>query len=657
MVGAAALAVVSAGSASAQTSDAPVATAPATGAPQASPTFGAPAAVAPTGANPGGNEVQEVVVTGSRIRQPNLTATSPLTTVNRAEFQLEGTTRVEDLLNNLPQVTASQTSGVSNGATGTATIDLRNLGDQRTLTLIDGRRLVPGDPTDPVGDVNIIPAALVERVDLVTGGASAIYGADAVAGVVNFILQKNFQGVRFDATGEGFLHDNHNPYAEGLEQRAGFPAPSGTFIGGADADVNLTVGVNTPDEKGNVTAYAGYRHIDAVTQANYDYSACSLAEQGRGLKCSGSGTSFSARLDPQTGAAAGDDLFLDTKSGALRNFNSSTDEFNFAPYNYYQRPDTRYTAGAFAHYEVDPKLDFYLQFQFMDDQTDAQIAPSGLFGQTFNISCNNPLLTAAEVTQLCAPGDKNEAINILRRNVEGGGRVDERRHDDFRIVVGGRGDLDANWHYDVYGQYGQSVLSEEYINDVSLSRAQVALNDCRGIGSITTLQGCSPYNIFQPNSVTPAALNYIETPGFENATLTEQVVDASITGQLGAYGLKSPFANDGLSIAAGTEYRREYLNFQTDTEFSSGDLAGQGGPTLSNQGSYDVYEIFGELRVPLVSDKPFVKDLSLDAAYRFFRLLHDRGHQHLFGGGELHARQRHPLPGQLQPRRPCAERE
>ena len=118
MVGAAALAVVSAGSASAQTSDAPVATAPATGAPQASPTFGAPAAVAPTGANPGGNEVQEVVVTGSRIRQPNLTATSPLTTVNRAEFQLEGTTRVEDLLNNLPQVTASQTSGVSNAPPG-----------------------------------------------------------------------------------------------------------------------------------------------------------------------------------------------------------------------------------------------------------------------------------------------------------------------------------------------------------------------------------------------------------------------------------------------------------------------------------------------------------------------------------------------------------
>ncbi|MHB8286457.1 MAG: TonB-dependent receptor plug domain-containing protein, partial [Caulobacteraceae bacterium] len=591
----------------------------------ASPSFGTPASAAPlvnADGQPSGG-VSEVVVTGSRIRQPNLTSTSPLTVVNQQEFKLSGATNVEDVLNTLPQVFASQSSGVSNGASGTATVNLRNLGDVRTLVLVDGRRVVPGDPSDIAVDLNFIPAALIERVDVVTGGASSIYGSDAVAGVVNFVMQHNFQGVRIDATGGGFEHDNSDSLAQSLTKADGYATPTGSVYGGLRADVTAIVGVNAPDDKGNVTAYLGYRSEAAVTQSPFDYGACTLGETTTSFACSGSGTAASARFLPQTGPnstatpAISNDLFVDPTTGAVRAYNASTDAFNYGPYNYYQRPDTRYTAGAFAHYQVAPQADFYADFMFMDDYTSAAIAPSGVFGQTFTLPCTDPLFTAAEKAALCNAGDTSTTVNITRRNVEGGAREDDRRHDEFRSTIGLRGDLNSTWHYDAYAQYSQSVLTEEYVNDVSLSRAQEALSGCTSGNTEQIVAGCVPWNIFTPGGVTQAAESYIETPGFEDATLTEQVVHAEMSGNLGDYGVKSPMASDGVGVAFGSEYRRETLNFTTDSEFSSGDLAGQGGPKIGNSGSFDVYELFGEVRIPLVSNKPFIKDLSLDTAYRF----------------------------------------
>src|SRR5579862_8586327 len=154
-------------------------------------------------------EVSEIVVTGTRIPSPNLTSIAPVTTVGNAEIKAQGVTRIEDITNSLPQVFAGQGSSISNGSTGAATVNLRGLGSSRTLVLVDNRRLMGGDPADPAADLNFIPAALVERVDVLTGGASATYGADAVAGVVNFIMLKNFEGVRLDAQYSGYQHSNH----------------------------------------------------------------------------------------------------------------------------------------------------------------------------------------------------------------------------------------------------------------------------------------------------------------------------------------------------------------------------------------------------------------------------------------------------------------
>ncbi|HUI62705.1 MAG TPA: TonB-dependent receptor plug domain-containing protein, partial [Steroidobacteraceae bacterium] len=297
--------------------------------------------------------VTEVVVTGSRIVEPGLQAISPVTTVTADTIKSTGVTRVEDLLNNLPQVMADQGSMASNGASGTATVDLRGLGPQRTLVLINGRRLMPGTPSNTptfaAPDLNNIPAALVERVDVLTGGASAVYGADATAGVVNFIMNDHFQGFRIDAEAAMNNHQQHNYYGQ-FPPESGFGSAPSTVNDGKTKDITFILGGNFADGKGNATAYLGYRRIDALTQAQRDFSRCTLQTTSAGPGCGGSSTSATGRFIPLNGAG---DFTVNTATGQFVPFQSPQDLFNYGALNYYQRPDERWTAGAFAHYNWD----------------------------------------------------------------------------------------------------------------------------------------------------------------------------------------------------------------------------------------------------------------------------------------------------------------
>src|SRR3954451_22304201 len=207
--------------------------------------------------------IQEVVVTGSRIAQPGLTSVSPVTAVSADTVKIEGVTRVEDLINNMPQAFADFGGNLSNGSTGTATVNLRNLGPQRTLVLVNSRRLMPGDPTQNgqgSPDLNQIPAALIERVEVLSGGASAVYGADAVAGVVNFIMNDKFEGVRLDAQYSLYQHNNDSSIADIVRAR-NFKLPDSNVADGATRDFTFVAGVNTEDGRGNATVYLGYRQL------------------------------------------------------------------------------------------------------------------------------------------------------------------------------------------------------------------------------------------------------------------------------------------------------------------------------------------------------------------------------------------------------------
>ena len=592
-------------------------------------------------AQTGSDEISEVVVTGTRIPSPNLESVSPVTAVSAAEIKATGVTRVEDMINSLPQAFAAQGAALSNGSTGTATVSLRGLGATRTQVLIDGRRLMPGTPNTTGGalaaDINFIPSALIERVDVLTGGASAVYGADAVGGVVNFIMAKNFEGVRVDAQYGIYQHDNGNDVAgvvQAAQNRAAnpqfFQLPKDNVRDGEMSQVTLVIGVNSPDGKGNVTAYAGYRHVEPILQGNRDFSSCTLnsGDTFAAAGCGGSGTAFPARVGSFVVDPAG-------PGNTFRTRNAVTDVYNFGPSNYYQRPDDRYVLGAFANYEINDWATAYADVMFMDDTSTYQIAPGGIFAGTFSINCANPLLSAQQkglLAATAASGGGTCATNpagtftgtVSRRNVEGGGRQGRTQHQQYRYVVGLRGDLNDNWNYDFAMQYGRVSFSQVQTGFYRTSAIQNALNVVSVNGTPTCVSkvngtdpACVPYNIFQLGRVTRDQLDYLETPSTQQGNLFERIVNFNIGGDLTDYGVKSPWANDGVGVSVGAEYRREQLDYAADYISSSGQLNGSGGASPPVNGSFDVYEVFGETRIPIVQDMAFAKNLTLELAFRY----------------------------------------
>ena len=597
--------------------------------------------------------LQEVVVTGSRIVQPGLKSISPVTAISAKEIASEGTTSVEDILNNLPQVMADQGSMASNGASGTATVNLRDLGPQRTLVLINGRRLMPGDPDNAAiragaADINNIPIALVERVDVLTGGASAVYGADAVAGVVNFVMNDHFQGFEINANASGNWHDQHSYFGQFAPAHGYGSAPSSTFDG-VSKDVSFIMGSNFADGKGNATAYVTYRRQAALLESARDFSRCTLS----GPSCSGSSTAANGRFFAagfSTSNPSAPAFFkppfktVDPATQQLVPW-TSADAFNYGALNYYQRPDERWNAGSFIHYNIDDNHQVYSEFMFMNDETDAQIAPSGAFigsGLGINpatgnpdgdwaVNCNNPYLSNQEATTLgCTPAQiastgvsaANE-VQVLfgRRNIEGGNRSDFLTHTSFRFVVGSQGQLTDSLSYNVYAQEGQTLRSEEYLNDVSknrLSEALLAVTD-PATGKIICSSGnvnCSPYNIWGGGAPSAASVAYFSVPGLLEGSTQERVYHADFTSDLTNYA-KLPSANSGLGLNFGVEYRQEFMTIKPDVEFMTADLAGQGSATLPLNAGYGVKEGFIEGRLPIIEDKPFAKEVSIDLGYRY----------------------------------------
>ena len=577
-----------------------------------------------------GGDVAEIVVTGTRIPSPNLTSVAPITTVGSADIKAQGVTRIEDITNSLPQVFAGQGSSITNGSNGTATVNLRDLGSSRTLVLIDGRRAQP-TPTD----LNFIPAALVERVDVLTGGASATYGADAISGVVNFMMLKNFEGVRLDAQYSGYQHDNNNSAGQAALTAAArtaiipsqYAIPGNTF-GGEGSQVSLIIGANAPDGKGNVTAYATYRQNNAILEANRDYSACTFSSSATGFNCAGSGTAYPARV----GSYLVDPTTFNTFRPRV-----ATDVFNYGPANYYMRPDERYSLGAFAHYEIAPWADAYMDTMFMQDNSTAQIASGGIFAATFSVNCANPFLTAQErglLNATAATGGGTCATNpngtfsgtVSRRLLpsEQTGRLTQYIHNDFRIVTGLKGDLGKNWNYDGYLQLGAVQVNNKQSGNFNTTRINQSLNAIIGPNGTPICNpagnpdaGCVPMNIFSAATISPAAINFLSIQSYNNTNISERVASLAFTGKLGDYGIKSAWANDGVGVAFGAEYRREHLDNSADFLSTNGLVNGNGGAAAPTNGSFDVYELFGEARIPLISDMPFAKDVSLELGYRF----------------------------------------
>src|ERR1700761_5513451 len=444
--------------------------------------------------------LEEVVVTGSRITSPNLTAISPITSGDAGYISATNLTRTEDILNNLPMVFAGQNSTVSNGATGTASVNLRGMGPNRTLVLVNGRRLGPGQGTGTnISDINEVPAALIERVDIFTGGASSVYGADAVAGVVNFVLNTHFEGVKIDTSYSYFQHQNNNDLAQAAVNAAGDALPDHSVNTGFGKTVSILMGSNFADNKGNATFYLTYDKAAAVLEAKYDYAACVLdATKAGTLACGGSG--FTARPGAggyfQAYGGNGKALFtntVDAKTGAFRPYNAAVDAYNFGPLNFYQRPNERWTGGSFLNYEINQHLTAYGEVMLARNTTDAQIAGSGDFETPTKIPCTDPLLTAQEATAICAAALSQNGVAggsanlyIGRRNIEGGGRVLDVTNNTIRAVVGLKGDIMDGLTFDVYAQREGTDTIFRNLNYFDAGRVANALNVITGPASLAS---------------------------------------------------------------------------------------------------------------------------------------------------------------------------
>ncbi|MFZ2507452.1 MAG: TonB-dependent receptor [Steroidobacteraceae bacterium] len=567
-------------------------------------------------------EMVEIVVTGTRIASPNATSSSPILALSTDTLRLQGMNDTGNLVDWLPQqiTTGADLSNNSNPLAqpgGITTVNLRGLGPQRTLVLVDGRRLGVGDPNtgnpNPSPDINQIPAALIERIDVVTGGASAVYGSDAIAGVVNFIMRRDFEGVQIDAQYGFSQHNQHNDYMQGLLDSTTIEEPENSTTDGYSKSVNLLVGGNFADGKGNATAYLSYLDADPVKLANRDFAACQL--QGNGTVCGGS--SNSNRIQPLAGgdfAVSGNTLI----PWSTANTTNPPPLFNSNAYMYgVLHQGERKQAGVLTRYDFNEHAEAYADFMITNDRAYTEIAPSGLFlGDVFTVHCNNTMLSDQQRTALGCPAvfgpDDTVDLFIGRRNIEGGPRQFLNEHTNYRGMVGLKGRIDDVWSYDAYGSYYYTTLYNTNSNYLSKMKSQSALDNC-----VDGRAGCVPWNIWAEGAVTQEATDYISTYGITNGTTSQQILSGSVTGDLGRYGWKLPTAADGVGVAFGVERRVDALEFLPDLVIGSGDLSGGSGEATTVDNSTHVTEGFVEFRVPLVQDHAGAQDLVFETGYRY----------------------------------------
>lgn len=540
--------------------------------------------------------VEEIVVTGSRIARPDLEASSPISVVSSEDFKMTGSTNAEELLRDLPQMVPAIGSNTNNGNPGVATLDMRNLGEERTLILVDGRRFVPYDSNGYV-DVNMIPSSLIDRVEIVTGGASAVYGSDAIAGVINFVLKNDFEGLEIEA----------------------YTARTGENDG-ARQDFSMTLGGNFADGKGNMVLNVGYTKGEAVYQGDRDYSRFSLSPGA--LSPLGSSTNAGGTIRSIAaggpGEPAGDYTFDD--SGNLVPYVGSRDSFNYNPFNLLQAPQEKWTATVLGRYEINDQAEFFSRFSFANSRVSTIIAHSGTFNFPFDVNyAANPFLNAQARSVLArndADGDGTVSVQIGRRTVELGTRDSIYENTAFQAVGGVRGRFGESWNWEAFAQKGRTARTQNYLNDINVDRTQQAIlaeRDASGnIVCTVTANNCVPANIFGAGNLSAAAGDFIRLDLQQNDT-TEQLVTGAFVG--GDLPFNSPMAATAPAIVIGAEYRSEDSDQRPDTSYAAGISPGFG-QSRPLQASLSTKEVYGELKAPLITDRTFVHNLSLEVGAR-----------------------------------------
>ncbi len=546
----------------------------------------------------GASEDNRIVVTGSRIQRRNVETAAPVAVVEAEEFQLSGTVNVENVINTLPQVVPGTTSFSNNPGNGTASLNLRGLGSTRTMLLVNGRRWMFFD-TNQVTDLNTIPNFLLESVDVVTGGASAVYGSDALAGVVNFRL-KEVEGVevggQYSITEEG---------------------------DGSRYQIHGAIGSDFADGRGNVTVFGEYFNREEIFQGDRTFSNFALG--GNPLQQLGSSLPPETRLTYQgdgdvTGTAfeANNNLAIFGSPGSLRAYETPGDLYNYAPVNYLQLPQERYLLGGIASYEVSSALEVYGELTYVNNRVDAELAPTPILVNTFldidSLVANGFIdaATEAQFRQLDASetGDSlNDGlvdVQIRRRLQEAGGRRNLDERNAFRIVAGARGEINEYLNYDAYYLFSRTRNSNIQEGNASVSRFTAAVNGT----------GDDQINIFGLNQLSDDDVDVFRIQAQNGDISTLEVVSAVLSGTFGDFALG---AAEPVGFAFGAEHRAVSSRFIPDEFLASGDVAGfnAGQPT---EGGYSVDELFAEVNIPYETESGMRVEVNGAARYSDYSL-------------------------------------
>ena len=546
-------------------------------------------------------EVEEVVVTGTRIARKDFSSISPIATIDRTEMTLSGAANIEDLLNALPQIVPAFNRTSNNPGNGVAQINLRGLGPKRTLVLLNGRRFVPTTLSGNEGfgggavDVNNIPSVLVERIEVVTGGASAVYGSDAVSGVVNFILRDDFEGAevnaQFDITdaGDGEVYD--------LSLALGH-----TFAGG----------------RGHAAVFYNYNKRTTVFQSDREFTDVFVDddfETGEIFEGGSSGTPATRIFFPGVidGVFAADGITFNP-DGTPRAFREPEDRFNFAPDNFLQTPLDRHAVGAFAHYDLSDNITAFVEFNFVHNDSDQELAPTPAFAFVA-VNVDNPVLTPETQTVFRDNFDDGSGLAFLflgRRMEEVGSRIVNNVRDLWRVVVGLKGEVFEDWSWEGYYSYSKVDQVEDLINDVSAARFQQALLVDAATGQcFDPTGGCVPLDIFGEGRISGDAADFIRFEPLRNPAFTkEQIASASMTGDL----IELPAGPVG--TAFGAEWRRDDAQQTADEALFTGDTLGFF-PFEPIKGGFEVWELFAEAVVPVLAGVPLAEYLGFEFGLRY----------------------------------------
>ena len=546
-----------------------------------------------------------VEVTGTRIKAPGTTSSSPISSIGVEEIKSAQPIAVEEFFKNLPAAVPAIGPATNNGTGGGATIDLRGLGSNRTLVLVNGRRMVPFNLSGSV-DTNSIPIALLDRVDLVTGGASAVYGADAVSGVVNFNLKKKFEGFdlssSFGSSGERDAKRNRT---------------------------DVTMGGSFADGRGNAVLSLGKTHADPLQQAARDYGKISTSSATGAFE--GSGTTVPARISViqgKTGTTAlAGNWVINPTTGTLTPY-TAANSFNFNPVNYYVTGLDRTQATALANFKINSNFEAYAEMFSTGSKVSSTLAESGSFLNVYNVPIGNPFLPEPARQQICARQGITAAncvvgnttlvpMTIGRRFVEMGPRFNDFDNKTLQTTLGLRGDLPYDWTYDAYWSRGNADQTQIRRNWGSFSKLGQALNAVSTTACVNPANGCVPLNIFgAAGSITPAMINFVNLSAILMQSVEQNVLSASASGDLGKL-IVSPLAKSPINMAFGAEKRKMTAANRSDAAAQiQGEVLGAGAPLPDRSGSFTMSELFVESSVPLIKDLPFAKAVNLELGYR-----------------------------------------